>query len=111
MHSNKEIKLIFNGQVLKQDRHTLKCCGLFDNCVVHCLVHQKRPSNNNRNQSEEDLNDSTPPFLRTGPLPHLINVNNNNQGIDWDLGNALFAIVSFVLLAAWYFRYVFNSMN
>ncbi|XP_019753380.2 transmembrane and ubiquitin-like domain-containing protein 1 isoform X2 [Dendroctonus ponderosae] len=110
MHSNKEIKLIFNGHVLKQDRHTLKCCGLFDNCVVHCLVHQKRPSNNNSMQSEENLDDITPPFLMTDPLPHIINGNNNNQGIDWDLGNALFAIVSFVLLAAWYFRYVYAQL-
>ncbi|ENN81228.1 hypothetical protein YQE_02367, partial [Dendroctonus ponderosae] len=85
MHSNKEIKLIFNGHVLKQDRHTLKCCGLFDNCVVHCLVHQKRPSNNNSMQSEENLDDITPPFLMTDPLPHIINGNNNNQGIYWQL--------------------------
>lgn len=104
MNANKAIKLIFNGQVLKQDRNNLQSCGLFDNCVVHCLIHQKRPSITDRDRSQ-GVNDTNPQFLRDNPFIHVTNVNNNNQGIDWDLGNFLFALVSFILLAAWYFRY------
>ncbi len=35
---NKVVRLIFNGQMLSGDRESLGHYGLFDNCVVHCLV-------------------------------------------------------------------------
>merc|ERR1719238_1402602 len=37
--SNKNVRLIFNGQVLRDEASTLRSCGLFDKCVVHCLIH------------------------------------------------------------------------
>ncbi|KAJ8958345.1 hypothetical protein NQ318_017491 [Aromia moschata] len=40
----------------------------------------------------------------------ISNLNNNNQNRDWDLGNFLFAFISFILLAAWYFRYVYAHL-
>ncbi|XP_066154426.1 transmembrane and ubiquitin-like domain-containing protein 1 [Euwallacea fornicatus] len=108
LNSNKEVKLIFNGHVLKQNQQSLQNCGLFDNCVVHCLIHQKRPTLGDR--AQENVNESGPQFPRNNNFPHIVNVNNNNQGIDWDLGNFLFAIVSFILLTAWYFRYVYAHL-
>lgn len=108
-NTNKIVRLIFNGQVLKQDRFTLQSCGLFDNCVVHCLIHQKRPSAI-ENQSQETANASNADLFRDNPFVGVTNLNNNNQGIDWDLGNFLFALVSFILLAAWYFRYVYAHL-
>lgn len=110
LNTNKIVRLIFNGQVLKQDRHTLQSCGLFDNCVVHCLIHQKRPSVNDTQQQQETANPTNAEFFRDNPFIGVTNLNNNNQGIDWDLGNFLFALVSFILLAAWYFRYVYAHL-
>lgn len=34
---------MFNGHVLQPDSKTLAACGLFDNCVVHCLIHNPKP--------------------------------------------------------------------
>lgn len=104
MNANKEVKLIFNGHVLKQNQHSLQSCGLFHNCVVHCLIHQKRPSIGDRDRRRGSLGESAPQFFRNNNFPHILNVNNNNQGIEYDLGNFLYAGVSFILLAAWYFR-------
>lgn len=47
IESSKVIRLIFNGQVLQSDDRTLQNYGLFDNCVVHCLVHNQRSSGPN----------------------------------------------------------------
>lgn len=40
--AQKLIKLVFNGQVLEPEGKTLKECGLFDQCVVHALVLNRR---------------------------------------------------------------------
>ena len=39
---NKTIRLIFNGHVLNGDREPLSSYGLFDNCVVHCVISRNR---------------------------------------------------------------------
>ncbi|XP_050296362.1 transmembrane and ubiquitin-like domain-containing protein 1 [Anthonomus grandis grandis] len=109
LRANKEIKLIFNGQILKEDRHNLKSYGLFDNCVVHCLILPKR-NQPNRNQAEESSTENNSQFFVENPFINLRNVNNNNQAADWDLGDFLFAAVSFILLAAWYFRYAYAHL-
>lgn len=44
--ANKLVRLVFNGKVLQPDGASLKSCGLFDNCVVHCLVHNMPASHN-----------------------------------------------------------------
>lgn len=38
------MRLVFNGHVLQPDAKTVAACGLYDNCVVHCLIHNPRPS-------------------------------------------------------------------
>lgn len=101
--SNKLVRLIFNGQVLQQDMETLQSCGLFDNCVVHCLIHQKRA------QSTENSGDASASSHYESVFNDRINSNannnnNNNQPREWDFGNSLFAFISVILLAAWYFR-------
>ncbi|KAF5295099.1 hypothetical protein FQA39_LY13250 [Lamprigera yunnana] len=100
--SNKLVRLIFNGQVLQSDNETLQNCGLFDNCVVHCLVHQQQ-----RNNYNESNNNDTFPNTRSGNagLPQ-----NSNQGRDWDLGNTLLVLVSLILVSAWYFRYEYAHL-
>lgn len=41
--AEKLVRLVFNGHVLQPDSKTLAACGLFDNCVVHCLIHNPKP--------------------------------------------------------------------
>lgn len=43
LSAQKLVRLVFNGHVLQPDSKTLNACGLFDNCVVHCLIHNPRP--------------------------------------------------------------------
>lgn len=39
---SKLIKLIFNGQILEDEKKSLSQYGLFSEAVVHCLILQKR---------------------------------------------------------------------
>lgn len=64
--SQKLVRLVFNGHVLQHEK-TLEECGLFDNCVVHCLVHNKKVSDSNRRNSQAtDDNVSSTTNQRTG---------------------------------------------
>lgn len=42
--ANKLVRLVFNGKVLQPDGASLRSCALFENCVVHCLVHNMPPN-------------------------------------------------------------------
>ncbi|KAF2904836.1 hypothetical protein ILUMI_01342 [Ignelater luminosus] len=106
--SNKLVRLIFNGQVLQPDTETLQNCGLFDNCVVHCLIHQQRNTFSDTNNSGSSFTTGT--NARSGNASGLPSNNNNNTGRDWDLGNVLFAFVSIILGSAWYFRYEYAHL-
>lgn len=105
LSSNKLVRLIFKGQVLQRDELSLQSCGLYDNCVVHCLVHQKKSNNTSDRITTSNANlgagNSIPGADSSRPR---IPTNNQQPGREWDLGNLFFAIVSFVLGAAWYFR-------
>lgn len=46
LDAQKLVRLVFNGHVLQPDSKTLAACGLFDNCVVHCLIHNQKSSLN-----------------------------------------------------------------
>lgn len=60
LSANKVVKLIFNGRLLLKDAETLQNCGLYNNCVVHCLIHvnrssqQSATSNNTSNTSSNN---------------------------------------------------------
>lgn len=43
LSANKLVRLVFNGKVLQPDGASLRSCALFENCVVHCLVHNMPP--------------------------------------------------------------------
>lgn len=100
LSGQKVVRLVFNGHVLQPDTKTLKACGLFDNCVVHCLVHNPRPYSN----------------LTTNPGNNLgEQENNHSAGISLDGGNnsaaagqrLLFIGMVFICLTlvfCWYFR-------
>lgn len=96
--ADKLVRLIFNGQVLQSDNETLQGYGLFDNCVVHCLVHQQRSGAAVENQLARDSvtnANSTP-----DATPHR----------DWDLGIVLYASLSVLLGLAWYCRYQYAQL-
>nr|XP_022919477.1 transmembrane and ubiquitin-like domain-containing protein 1 [Onthophagus taurus] len=92
MAENKRIKLIFNGHLLQREEETLEQFGLFDNCVVHCLIHQTRP------------------VLETGSDTNSSRSGRRNGERDWDLGNLLLVLVSVLLSLAWYTRYNYPQL-
>lgn len=95
---SKLIKLIFNGQILEDDKKSLSQCGLFSEAVVHCLILQKR-------------NVITP----VASQPSARNTNNanllspsNSVGIEWNGTLFIYIIgmvlVSLTLVFCWYCR-------
>ncbi|XP_063230756.1 transmembrane and ubiquitin-like domain-containing protein 1 [Bacillus rossius redtenbacheri] len=88
--ADKLVRLVYNGQVLSSDSQTLEGYGLFDNCVVHCLVHQPR----------------TPPAAQA---PASVETRGDAPR-DRDLGHLLFLSLSLVLGLAWYCRYQYSQL-
>lgn len=82
---------------------TLQGCGLFDNCVVHCLVHQRRINQSEQNSGDSNIN-SDGQNSSNSDRSRGIGGASRDQPREWDLGNLFFIIVSFFLGAAWYFR-------
>lgn len=86
--AQKIVRLVFNGHVLQPDRKTLAECGLFDNCVVHCLIHNQKSNNNNH--ANANLGSSTTGSFRhslsgsslgaTGLAASTSGLGNNNGG-------------------------------
>lgn len=93
LSADKLVRLIFNGQILQRDSETLQGYGLFDNCVVHCLVHQhsSNQGGSTENQAAHDSGDAA-------------------HHRDWDLGNVLFASLSLLLGLAWFCRYQYAQL-
>jgi hypothetical protein len=94
--ANKLVRLIFNGQVLARDGASLQEHGLFDNCVVHCLVHQPR-------------NNTDTPQSNPSPTPQRERQQGGEGGREWDLGSVVFIFLSITLGMAWYGRCVYSQ--
>lgn len=112
LNAQKRIRLIFNGHVLHPDNETLEQCGLYNNCVVHCLVHQQRTQQNNNDTSQINNNDNTS-SMYTGN-EEFQNIQNPN-GLsavhnEWDLGRLLVSILTLILVVAWYSRYHYDQL-
>lgn len=89
LSADKLVRLIFNGQVLGSDQQTLQACGLYDNCVVHCLVHSQRaPTRSTPTTQQAPV--TTPP--------------------DWNLSTLLYTCISLVLFLIWYCRYHYAQL-
>ncbi|KAK3913614.1 Transmembrane and ubiquitin-like domain-containing protein 2 [Frankliniella fusca] len=97
--ARKVIRLIFNGQVLQSDDRTLQNYGLFDNCVVHCLVHNQRTSNSN---VDNGTNSNTGEEVQLG-------VADTGDMRDWDLSHILYISMFAMLSTAWYLRINFSQ--
>ena len=88
LSADKLVRLVFKGQVLQGDDQTLEMCGLYDNCVVHCLVHNQL-TNVNRTNSQNQSN-LTP--------------------AEWNLGSVFYACVSLLLCLAWFLKYHYSHL-
>lgn len=92
LSTNKLVRLIFNGQLLRSDNDTLEHHGLFHNCVVHCHI-----SNTPQQQS---------PTAST-PQPE--------DELDLDLGHYMLPLFCVLLVILWYcwfqFGHFFNTVS
>lgn len=66
LSANKTVRLIFNGRVLDNDTSTIRESGIFNQCVVHCLI-VSRPVQQRQNPEVNEGNQAgTRGLLRGG---------------------------------------------
>ncbi|XP_015175571.1 PREDICTED: transmembrane and ubiquitin-like domain-containing protein 1 [Polistes dominula] len=103
LDSQKLVRLVFKGQVLQPDSQTLERCGLYNHCVVHCLVHQPRPATTS--SRPHTLEDSSI-YFNTQTFQDLPAGNGvSSVHNEWDLSRLLMSILALILGLAWYSRY------
>ncbi|XP_076239181.1 transmembrane and ubiquitin-like domain-containing protein 1 isoform X2 [Calliopsis andreniformis] len=112
LEAQRLVRLVFKGRVLQPDSQTLERCGLYNNCVVHCLVHQPRPSTLDSSssiyfnpQSSSDTPTST--STSTGSTSSTPTSLTHNE---WDLSRFLVSILTLMLGLAWYSRYHYAQL-
>lgn len=99
--------MIFQGKVLHDDEASLSSCGLHDNCVVHCLIHQPRPTANAQ-QTPDTVNHDT----NEQPLPNTIRHSQRQPGPvqrEWNLATLLSALITIIISLLWYARIQFYT--
>jgi len=100
--SNKNVRLIFNGQVLRDETSTLRSCGLFDRCVVHCLIHA---SNSSQNQTSSGLGHGHSHSHGSHTHGHT---HNHAPHRDLDVSAYFIPILGLALAMLWYFAVAYN---
>ena len=109
LEAQKLVRLVFKGRVLQPDSQTLERCGLYNNCVVHCLVHQPQPNpvptqaSTLDNSSLINFNPQTYSDIPAGT--GISSVHN-----EWDLSRLLVSILTLMLGIAWYSRYHYAQL-
>jgi Ubiquitin family len=95
---SKLIKLIFNGQILEDDKKSLSQCGLFSEAVVHCLILQKRSA-------------AAPVVDQIAATPRVntsVGMMNSATSLEWNGTLFIYIIgmvlVSLTLVFCWYCR-------
>lgn len=109
LEAQKLVRLVFNGRILQPDSQTLERCGLYNNCVVHCLVHQPRPTPVSPQTSTLDNSSSiyfNPQSFSDIPTGTGISSVHN----EWDLSRLLVSILTLMLGLAWYSRYHYAQL-
>jgi len=102
INSNKNVRLIFNGQVLRDEASTLRSCGLFDKCVVHCLIHAATPS-----QGQGNTGGAHGHSHAQGQHAHG-HTHNHAQHRDLDVSAYFIPILGLALAMLWYFAVAYN---
>ncbi|XP_012152882.1 transmembrane and ubiquitin-like domain-containing protein 1 [Megachile rotundata] len=109
LDAQKLVRLVFNGRVLQPDSQTLEKCGLYNNCVVHCLVHQPRPNPVPSQTSTLDNSSSiyfNPQSFSDIPTGTGISSVHN----EWDLNRLMLSFMTLTLGLAWYSRYHYAQL-
>lgn len=98
MSANKLIRLIFNGRMLRDDNTSLQNYGLFDDCVVHCLIINERPSQPANTEHQEQ--------------PQSYSMNNGGQppAPEWHLNKMFWFFIVTFLSVLWYCRFQFATL-
>lgn len=94
---------------MQPDSQTLEQCGLYNNCVVHCLVNQPRPNPIPPQTSTLDSSSSiyfNPQSFSNVPASTGISSAHN----EWDLSRLLVSILTLMLGLAWYSRYHYAQL-
>ncbi|CAK9830107.1 Transmembrane and ubiquitin-like domain-containing protein 2 [Anthophora retusa] len=104
LEAQKLVRLVFHGRVLQPDNQTLERCGLYNNCVVHCLVHQPRP-NPVPSQTSTLQNSSSIYFNPQSFSDIPVGTGISSVHNEWDLSRPLVIILTVMLGFAWYSRY------
>ncbi|GAB0095171.1 Ubiquitin-like domain-containing protein [Sergentomyia squamirostris] len=107
--ADKLVRLVFNGHVLQPDSKTLQACGLFDNCVVHCLIHKKpssHPQRNADNVQPSTANGGEAQGIPQQPQP----VNNQSSDTGSGFVYASLALLTLAIIFSWYCRYQYGSL-
>ncbi|XP_029673350.1 transmembrane and ubiquitin-like domain-containing protein 2 isoform X2 [Formica exsecta] len=110
LEAHKSVRLVFNGRVLQPDTQTLEQCGLFNDCVVHCWVHQPRPTTVPSSQTST-LDNSSSIYFNSQPFSDLpTGTGLSSVHNEWDLSRLLVSILTIVLGLAWYSRYHYAQL-
>jgi len=99
--SNKNVRLIFNGQVLRDESSTLRSCGLFDKCVVHCLIHTA-------NTQGQGVAGGSHGHTHAQAQHAHGHTHNHAQHRDLDVSAYFIPILGLVLAMLWYFAVAYN---
>lgn len=106
LESRKLVRLVFNGQVLQPDNTTLEQCGFFNNCVVHCLIHQPRPAP----VASSSIDSSSRLYFNPPPFQNMQAGTAGLGQTEWDLSRLLVSFVTLFLGLVWYFRYHYAQL-
>lgn len=110
LEAHKSVRLVFNGRVLQPDTLTLEQCGLFNDCVVHCWVHQSRPIAAPSSQTST-LDNSSSIYFNSQPFSDLpTGTGLSSVHNEWDLSRLLVSILTIALGLAWYSRYHYAQL-
>jgi len=109
--NNKNVRLIFNGQVLRDEGSSLRSCGLFDKCVVHCLV-SNLPSTGGAGSQQQAS-------ARSGVADHHHHHNQgaahghhhqvHHHGQPLDVSAFFIPLLGLALAMVWYLALAYNS--
>ena len=92
LSDNKNVRLIFNGQVLREEQNTLRSYGIFDKCVVHCLIHQQA--------SQQQPQRAQQPYQHREP-------DENEE--DFDVSEMFIPVLGVGLIFLWYFAFTYSA--
>jgi len=110
--NNKNVRLIFNGQVLRDEGSSLRSCGLFDKCVVHCLVSNLPSSSGPNSQQQASAADHHHHHNQGagahGGHHHQVH-HHHHVGQALDVSAFFIPLLGLALAMVWYLALAYNS--